>query len=63
VKWAHEKEIKDEKDLKDIESLYSQDLSKYANEEHKIMITNFEKKKRALLDEKEGAWRLKSREI
>jgi hypothetical protein len=49
VNWSHEKQLKDERELKEVESqldgLYFQDLIGYTSEDHRTLISGLEKRK------------------
>ena len=66
-KWAHEKRIKDEQELKDIELALEEKMSDpvkgFSSEEEKEALINMEKRRKTLLKEQEEAWRLKSKAI
>jgi hypothetical protein len=65
--WAREKNLKDERELRDIESTLSelQDGAGqgFSSQEAKELLYGLEKRRRVLLEEKEAHWRLKSRAL
>eukprot|EP01018_Ginkgo_biloba_P022058 Gb_03022 [translate_table: standard] len=67
IGWAHTKKIKEAKELFEVESklevLYVSEGVGYLSEESKAEMTTLEQRRRKLLDEKEAAWRLKSRAL
>ena len=66
-KWAHDKRIKDEQELKNIELALEEKMSDpvkaFSSEEEKEALINLEKRRQTLLKEREEAWRLKSKAI
>lgn len=66
-KWAHEKKVKDEQELKDIklalEEKMSDPVKAFSFEEEKEALIIMEKRRQTLLKEQEETWRQKSRAI
>lgn len=66
-KWAHEKKVKDEQELKDIELVLEEKMSDpvkaFSSEEEKEVLIIMENRRHTLLKEQEETWRLKSRAI
>jgi hypothetical protein len=66
-KWAHEKKLRDDLELKELEAAIETSLNDPASAlltlEDKEALVLLEKRRQALLDEREEAWRLKSRAI
>ena len=66
-KWAHEKKVKDEQELKDIELALEESmrdpLKGFSIQEDKEALIKLEKRRQSLLKEQEEAWRQKGRDI
>jgi hypothetical protein len=66
-KWAHEKKVRDEQELKDIElaleEMMSDPMKDFSSSSSKEVLINLEKRRHTLLKEQEEAQRQKSRAI
>jgi hypothetical protein len=67
ISWSHEKKIKEEQELRNIELTLQKRMAGYGQGFHtqvdKQNPVNLEKRRRIILEEKEALWRLKSRSI
>jgi hypothetical protein len=67
MSWAREKKLKDDQDLRDIETTLSEiqggEGQGFTSLDAKELLCGLEKRRRVLLEEKEALWRLKSRAI